>query len=95
MMLSGGVMMVGRRMTTLRGEQKLSRWGFRGIFHERFHRIAMVGLKGVMEFMLKKRFPYCAAVGWMYVASHPFCFDKASGWIMPKHAVPWRSWTTY
>ena len=69
--------------------------GAHRIFHERFHRIAFHGLKAVMEFTLEDRFPYCATVGWMYVAGHPFYFDAGSGWIVPTVGVPWRSWKTY
>ena len=52
----------------------------------------MAGLKQVMAFVVKKQFPYCAAVGWMYVANFPFIFDNDSGWVVPRTGIPWRSW---
>ena len=57
---------------------------------DRLHRIAMTGLKDVMDFILKKRFPFCAAVGLMYVTDHPFKFDAEIGWIIPYIDIPWR-----
>ena len=60
------------------------------MFHvERLHRIAMTGLKDAMAFIMKKQFPYCATVGWMYVTNHLTIFDAATGWIVPSNPIPW------